>query len=54
MMDKSKLYGLSGVLFGLIGIDVAAHHDLLPGLAMFTLAVGCALRARREWMSGHA
>jgi hypothetical protein len=53
MMDKSKAYAFSGMLFGLIGIDVVVHHDLLPGLAMFALAIGCALRARREWMREH-
>lgn len=53
-MDKSKAYTLSAMLFGLIAIDVIAHHHLLAGLAMFTLAIGSALKAHRAWLHEHA
>jgi hypothetical protein len=36
-------------MFALIGILVMARHDLLPAIACFAVAVGCALRARSEW-----
>jgi hypothetical protein len=40
---------LSGGLFALIGIDVTTRGDFLPAAFMFLAAIGCALRAHREW-----
>ena len=48
-MRKSKAYALSGGIFCLIGIDVTARGDWLPGIFMFLAAIGCALRSNAEW-----
>ena len=48
-MPKSRVYALSGGMFTLIGIAAIVRHDILPGMLMLLVAVGCGLRAHAEW-----
>lgn len=48
-MSKSKRYAVCGGIFGLIAILAITRHDILPGIACFAVAIGCALRANSEW-----
>ena len=48
-MPKSRVYALCGGMFALIGIAAMARHDILPGMLMFLVAVGCGVRAHGEW-----
>jgi hypothetical protein len=47
-MPKSRVYALCGGMFALIGIAAIARHDILPGLLMFLVAIGCGVRANNE------
>jgi hypothetical protein len=35
-------------MFGLIGIAAVTRHDVLAGVLVFLIAIGCALRANYE------
>ena len=48
-MAKSRIYALCGGMFALIAIGAVARHDVLPGIFVFLVAIGCGLRARNEW-----
>jgi hypothetical protein len=47
-MTKSRAYALSGRMFALIAVGTVARNDILPGVLVFLLAVGCMLRAHNE------
>lgn len=48
-MAGSRIYGLSGSIFGLVGIVESARGDLLAAAFMAAAAIACALRAHAEW-----
>ena len=48
-MAKSRVYALCGGMFALIAIAAVSRHDVLPGLLVFLVAIGCGLRAHNEW-----
>ena len=48
-MTKSSAYAFSAGIFGLVAILAITRHDILPGIACFAVAIGCALRANSEW-----
>jgi hypothetical protein len=48
-MAKSRAYALSGGMFAMIAVGAVARHDVLPGLLVFLVAIGCGLRAHNEW-----
>jgi len=47
-MLKSIAYVLCAGMFGLIGIAALARGDVLAGVLVFIVAIGCALRANVE------
>jgi hypothetical protein len=49
LMPKSRAYALSGGMFALIAIAAIARHDILPGIFVFLVSIGCGLRAHNEW-----
>jgi hypothetical protein len=49
LVPESKVYALSGGMFALIGIAAISRHEVLPGLVMFLVAIGCGLRAHNQW-----
>ena len=53
-MAPFRAYAFGGGMFTLIGIAAIARHDILPGILMFVVAIGCAFRARSEWKRDHA
>ena len=48
-MTRSRGYALSGGLFALVAIEVTTRGEFLAAAFMFLAAIGCALRAHREW-----
>ena len=48
-MPKSRMYALCGGMFVLIGFAALSRHDVLPGMLVVLVAIGCALRAHYEW-----
>ena len=47
-MLKSRSFVLCAGMFGLIGIAALARGDILAGVLVFIVAIGCALRANLE------
>jgi hypothetical protein len=47
-MLKSRACVLCAGMFGLIGIAALARGDILAGVLVFLVAIGCALRAHLE------
>lgn len=48
-MSRSSVYALCGGLFALIGIAAVSRHDVLPGVMVVLIAIGCGARAHAEW-----
>ena len=48
-MYKSRAYALAAGMFGLIAIAAMTRHDIIPGVLVFLVAIGSALRANNEW-----
>jgi len=48
-MSKSRVYALAAGMFGLIAIAAITRHDIIPGVLVFLVAIGSALRANNEW-----
>ena len=48
-MSKSRMYVLCGGMFALIGVAAFSRHDILPGILVFLVAIGCGVRAQTEW-----
>ena len=53
-MTPLRAYTFGGALFTIIGIAAIARHDLLPGILVLIVAIGCALRAHNEWKRNRA
>jgi hypothetical protein len=53
-MSKSRAYVLCAGMFGLIGIGALSRGDMLAGVLVFLIAIGCALRANSESNREHA
>lgn len=53
-MSKSRAYALCAGMFGLIGIAAVTRHDILAGVLVFVVGIGCAVRASYEWKREHA